>query len=493
MFKKILIANRGEIAVRIIRTCRDLGIASVALYDETDAGSLHVRLADECVPLTSSLGYVDQDEVIAIARKTGAEAIHPGYGFLSEQPAFMRACEAAGLVFVGPPVELVELVKNKIAMLDRVAEAGFATPPHSSVAFAAADLDAISAEAARLGYPVIIKSCSGGRGHGTRVVRAPELLAEALRQAGAGSKAVFRDQRVYLEAAILPSHYVEVQVLGDRQGHLIHLGERDSSIQRNNQKIITESPAPYLTPAQREGIWGQALQIARLFGCYSACSVEFVLDRDGRTYFTEIKPRIQVEHPVTEMVAGVDIVRSQIRTAWGDPLTIGQDDVLLRGNAMQCRIRAEDPTNHFLPSPGQIGLFRQPGGPNVRVDTYAYSGCNISLRFDPMFAKLISWGRDRPDCLNRIRRALEETFITGIQTNLSLLQQVVNDEHFEQGEYTTEFSRRPLSSTHTPEIELRDLAAIAAVAYALRSGAARPTQPEQLRSGWHRSSRIIPG
>ena len=493
MFKKIMIANRGEIAVRVARTCRDMGIASVALYDPTDSTSLHVRLADECIQLTPTPGSLYYEEVIESARATGAEAIHPGYGFLAEEPDFIRACDAAGIVFIGPPADVVELLRDKITTLNKASAAGFATPPHSKRPFGGGEIEALRAEAEQIGYPLVIKSCRGGRGHGTRVVRSPAQLENALNQAQAGSAAVFRDAQVYLERAILPSRYVEVQLLGDKHGNLIHLGERDSSIQRNNQKIVTESPAPYLSAEQRAEVWTLALQIARLFGCYSACTVEFVVDEQGTFLFTEIKPRIQVEHPVTEMVAGVDIVRSQIRTAWGDPLTIGQDDVLLRGNAMQCRIRAEDPTNHFLPSPGQIGLFRQPGGPNVRVDTYAYSGCNISLRFDPMFAKLISWGRDRPDCLNRIRRALEETFITGIQTNLSLLQQVVNDEHFEQGEYTTEFSRRPLSSTHTPEIELRDLAAIAAVAYALRSGAARPTQPEQLRSGWHRSSRIIPG
>lgn len=491
MFKKILIANRGEIAVRIIRTCRDLGIASVALYDQTDAGSLHVRLADECVPLTSSLGYVDQDEVIAIARKTGAEAIHPGYGFLAEQPAFMRACAAAGLVFVGPSAELVELVKDKIATLKRVAAAGFATPQHSLAAFDGSDLAAISAEADRIGYPLIIKSCSGGRGRGTRVVRTPAQLADALRQAMAGGQVVFRDQRVYLEAAILPSRYVEVQLLGDRQGHLIHLGERDSSIQRNNQKIITESPAPYLSPEQREQVWSQALQIAQLFGCYSACTVEFVVDGDGQIFFTEIKPRIQVEHSVTEMVASVDIVRAQLRTAWGDPLTIGQADVLLRGCAMQCRIRAEDPWNGFLPSPGTIGLLRQPGGPNVRVDTYAYSGCAIPLSYEPMFAKLVVWGRDRADCLNRMRRAIEETFITGIQTNLPLVQSIFDDPLFEQGAYTTEFRRAQPAKPTEPD-ELRDLAAIAAVVQALRASAAHPTTPERLAAGWHRSSRRLP-
>lgn len=492
MFNKILIANRGEIAVRIIRTCRDLGITAVALYDETDAGSLHVRLADECVQLSSEQGYVDQAEVIAIARRVGAEAIHPGYGFLADQPSFIQACAEAGLVFIGPPAEVVEPLKHKIASLKRVAAAGFPTPPHSSRAFDTGEDEALIAEAEQLGFPMVVKSCSGGRGRGTRVVRSAEQLPAALRQARASSAAVFHDARIYLERAILPSRYVEVQLLGDQHGHLIHLGERDSSVQRNNQKIVSETPAPYLTHEQRQLIWGRALAIARLFGCVSACTVEFVLDGDGEFYFTEVKPRIQVEHSVTEMVASVDIVRAQIRTAAGLPLTIRQEDVQLRGCAMQCRLRAEDPNNNFLPSPGQVGLLRQPGGPSVRVDTYAYSGCAIPLRYDPMFAKLVVWGRDRADCLNRMRRALEETFITGVQTNLSLLQSIFDDAQFEQGCYTTEFSRRALQSPPASPTELRDMAAIAAVVHALRADAAQPSTPERLGTGWHRSSRKLP-
>ena len=441
---------------------------------------------------SSSLGYVDRDEVIRQALATGAEAIHPGYGFLAEQPDFIRACQAAGLVFIGPPADVVATLKNKIATLRQAAEAGFPTPRHSAASYDDVEVDALRAEADRLGYPVVIKSCSGGRGRGTRVVRAPELLAEGLRQAQAGSAVVFRDRRVYLEHAILPSRYVEVQLLGDQQGHLIHLGERDSSIQRNNQKLITESPAPYLSPAQRERLWASALQLARLFGCYSACTVEFVVDADEQFYFTEIKPRIQVEHTITEMIAAVDIVRSQIRTAAGLPLTISQEDVLLRGCAMQCRIKAEDPWNNFLPSPGRIELFRQPGGPYVRVDTYAYSGCAIPLRYDPMFAKLIVAGRDRDDCLNRMRRALQETFVTGIHTNLALLQNVFEDDRFTRGAYTTEFSRKPLLGARAPQSQLRDLAAIAAAVHVLSASEAQPTQPERLKSGWHRSSRRLP-
>jgi acetyl/propionyl-CoA carboxylase alpha subunit len=492
MFHKILVANRGEIAVRAIRTCRDMGIASVALYDESDHGSLHVRLADECLPLTSSLGYVDHDAIIAHARAVGADAIHPGYGFLAEQPSFIRACEAAGIAFIGPPAEVVEQVKNKIATLERVAAAGFPTPPHSPTSYREGELADLRAAAERIGYPLVIKSCSGGRGRGTLVVRSPERLEAAVARAQAAAMAVFRDARLYVERAILPSHYVEVQLLGDAKDNLIHLGERDSSIQRNNQKIISESPAPYLTSERREELWKTALQIARLFGCRSACSVEFVVDTDGQAFFTEIKPRIQVEHPVTEMISGVDIVQEQIRVAAGEPLSIRQADVQLRGCAMQCRVNAEDPWNHFLPSPGTIEQFRLPGGPHVRVDTYAYSGCEIPLRYDPTFAKVAAWGQDRGECLNRMRRALEECVVTAIQTNLPVLQSALADAEFARGTYTTEFSRRPLMDGGVASAELRDLAAVAAIVHALQSTSARPSLPERLLSGWHQSSRRLP-
>ena len=492
MFKKILIANRGEIAVRVIRTCRDMGITSVALYDASDQGSLHVRLADECVRLSSNLGYVDQESILRYARETGADAIHAGYGFLSEQPAFIRACADAGVTFIGPTAEVVEQVKNKVATLERVAAAGFPTPRHSPRSYGEGELDELRADAERIGYPLVVKSCSGGRGSGTRLIRTPAQLDEAVRQSHASSVAVFRDARLFLEQAILPSRYVEVQILGDARGNLITLGERDSSIQRNNQKIVSESPAPYLSQARREELWQTALQIARLFGCQGASSVEFVVDTDGHAYFTEIKPRIQVEHPVTELISGVDIVREQIRAAAGEPLSIRQGDVHLRGSAMQCRVNAQDPWNHFLPSPGTIELFRTPSGPHVRVDTYAYSGCEIPLRYDPIFAKIVVWGQDRGECVNRMGRALEECFVTGIQTNLAVLRSVFDDQDFLQGIYTTEFSRRPLIGKNAAPGELRDLAAIAAIAHALRSSGGRPSLPERVLSGWHQASRRLP-
>src|SRR5262245_15357132 len=343
MFNKVLIANRGEIAVRIVRACRDMGIEAVALYDSSDRASLHVRLADECVQLRSALGYMDQREILRIAREVGAEAIHPGYGFLAEAPAFIDACEQAGIAFVGPPSATVAMVQDKLATLDRAADAGFRVPRHSSVAFDDGDLGRIHAEAESVGYPLVVKSYLGGRGRGTRLVRSSEHLDEGVRRAQAESQAVFGDRQLYLEHAVLPSRYVEVSLLCDGRGGMVHLGEHDASIQRNNHKIVEESPAPYLDARQRTQLVQSALTLARLFGCRGACTVEFLMDADGQFAFTEVKPRIQVEHPLSEMVTGIDVVREQIRIAVGAPLSIKQSDIHPRGWALQCRINAEDP------------------------------------------------------------------------------------------------------------------------------------------------------
>jgi acetyl/propionyl-CoA carboxylase alpha subunit len=443
------------------------------------------------VRLISERGYEDQEAIIAHALECGAEAIHPGYGFLAEQAEFARACAAAGLAFIGPRPEVIAAVRDKITTLERVRAARFHTAQHSPATFGIGDLDGLRAAASALGYPLVIKSCRGGRGRGTRVVRSPEQLDDAARQAQAGAEALFGDAQVYLERAILPSRYVEVQLLGDEHGNLIHLGERDTSIQRNNQKIVTEAPAPYLAQEQREWLWRDAIEIGRLFGCHSACTVEFVIDSTGRRFFTEIKARIQIEHAISEMIAKVDIVREQICIAAGEPLSISQSDIVLSGSAMQCRINAEDPWNRFLPSPGRISDLRLPGGPFVRVDTYVSSGCEIPLRYDPIFAKLITWGADRDVCVSRMRRALEECSIVGIQTNIPLLHGVLSDPDFIRGMYSTEFSRRPLVTNDTSERELHDLAAAAAVAY-LRRAASQASMPGRLWSGWHQDSRHLP-
>ena len=317
MFKKILVANRGEIAVRIVRACRDMGIWTVALYEGPDSGSLHVRLADECVELTSELGYMDVQSILKIAKETGAEAIHPGYGFLAEDPEFIRACEEAGVVFIGPPAEVVEILRNKIAMLGLAEAAGFAVPVHSTLSFSASDRDVALAEAQKLGYPLIIKPCSGGRGRATRVVRGLEMLEKELRIATTEAQLVFGNDSLFLERLILPANFVDVQIVADNFGNVIHFGEREGSIQRNSQKLVSESPAPCLTPAQRTELHKVAIEIARLFDYRNVGTVEFLVDKKGKFYFTEIKARIQVEHPLNEMRSHVDLVRQQIEIAAG--------------------------------------------------------------------------------------------------------------------------------------------------------------------------------
>ena len=496
MFNKVLIANRGEIAVRVARACRDLGVRTVALYDDSDRGSLHVRLADECVRLPSDAVYRDAEALARIARDTGADAIHPGYGFLAEHAAFARACAAAGVAFVGPRAELLDAVRDKIGALERVRAAGFGVPRHSGRAFHSGELDELRAAAEQLGYPLVVKSCSGGRSHGTRIVRRPEQLEQTVRTAQSAAAAAFGDERVYLEQALRPARYIEVQVLGDRHGDLVCLGERDGSIQHNHRKLIEESPAPGLPQETRERILRRALDVARLFGCDGLCTVEFVVDADGQPFFAEIKARIQVEHPLTEMVTGLDLVREQLRVAAGERLWLSQDDVLVQGVALQCRINAEDPWNDFLPSPGRLRRFRLPGGPHVRVDTYAYGGCEIPVRYDPLLAKVVVWDEDREACIRRMRRCLEDFAISGVQTNLPLVQRVLDAPAFRAGVYDTEFDCRPLlgerAADDVSEQTLRDLAVAAALAYLGHARRATSPQPERFQSAWHRDSRRLP-
>jgi acetyl/propionyl-CoA carboxylase alpha subunit len=492
MFKKVLIANRGEIAVRVVRACRDLGIAAVAVYAPGDEGALHVRIADEAHPLDSPGAYRSDAALLAVARACGADAVHPGYGHISESLTFVRACEEAGIAVIGPGSACLERVRNKIAAIDAVRAAGFATTRPSTRAFTPDEQEALLAEADAIGYPLVVKACAGGRGRGTHVVRGREQLVEVAKRSSAAAHAVYGDPHIYLEAAVLPSRYIEVPILGDGEGRVIHMGERDGSIQRNTRNLVAESPAPGLSLAQREAIWSAAIGIGRLFGCKGAATVEFVLDGAGRALFTEVKPRLQVEHPVTEMVTRIDVVREQLRIAAGYGLSFLQSDVRLNGVGMFCRINAEDPWHGFLPSPGRLSVFRQPGGPNVRVDSYAYAGAEVPVYYDSLLAKLTVWGATRDECLGRLRRALAEFAIGGVQTNLSLLRLILEDEAFVAGTYTTEFSRRRLRETPPRDDDARGLAAVAALAYLCRAQAGRPTTPQSFTSGWHRDSRRLP-
>lgn len=492
MFRTILVANRGEIAVRIIRTCRDMGIRTVALYDDTDLSSLHVRLADECVRLSSGALYCDAAALVQIARDCGADAIHPGYGFLAEHEEFARACEESDIAFIGPSSTVLAKVCDKIAVLDMVRAAGIAVPRHSPRAYRASEWEALRDAAERLGYPLVLKSYSGGRSHSTRLVHEPTHLESIAQHAHSAALTEFGDERLYLEEAFLPARYLEVQLVGDRHGNLVHLGERDGSIQHNHRKVMEESPAPYLTDAQRENLWRQALTIGRLLGCMGACTIEFVLDAQGRFYFTEVKARIQVEHPITEMRTGLDLVRVQIQVAAGEPLGFSQDEVTLRGCAIQVRVNAEDPWNHYLPSPGRLRRFRFPGGPGVRVDTYAYGGCNVPVRYDPLLAKVVAWDDTRAGALGRLRRAVADFAISGVQTNLPLIQRILDAPAFVTGTYDSDLNRSPFPGAEVPPERLRDLAIAAALAYIRRGIDSSGVLPDRAGSGWHRDSRRLP-
>jgi acetyl/propionyl-CoA carboxylase alpha subunit len=491
MFHKVLVANRGEIAVRILRTCREMGLHTVALYEPPDRGSLHVRLADEAIRLPSPGGFRDGAAIVHLAHAHGADAIHPGYGFLAEEPAFIRACAAAGLAFIGPPADVVQRLRDKPAALARAAAHGFPTLPHSACGFGPQDTQAALAAAERLGFPLVVKSCRGGRGRGERLVPAPASLPAALRWAQSEALTVYDDQSMYFEQAVIPAHQIGVQVLGDRHGRLIHLGEREGSLIAGNQKILEETPAPSLTPELRQRLCDMALALARLFECQNAVTVEFLVDSTGQVYFTEIKARLQMEHPLPEMVSRLDLVREQIRLAAGEPLSLEQSAVTLSGCAMQCRVSAEDPSQGFRPAPGILQRLRLPAGPGVRVDTFAYSGCAIPDAYDPLIAKLIVWGHDRPACAERLARALEEFSLVGTPSNLPLLQQLVDDPGFRRGCYDTE----TLSHLQPPPPPagpyLRDLAVIAAILHELRGQAHQPSLPERLASGWHRSARRL--
>lgn len=499
MFKKILIANRGEIAVRIVRTCRDMGIATVAIYSEADRDSLHVRLADECFPITSELRYSDKSEVLAVALACGADAIHPGYGFLAEEADFAQSCADVGITFIGPPPEVIARVRNKIESMQAVTAAGFKTPAISGRSFHADETEALEAAAAELGYPLVIKSCKGGRGRAERVVMAPEELARALGEARREARMIYGADAVYMEKAIAPSHHISVPVVADDFGALVQLGEVEGSLTRHNQKLVEESPAPGIADSVRAAVQAAALEIARLFGYRNAGSVEFLVDDADNFYFTEVKARILIGHPITELITGVDLVAEQIRCSAGLPLELKQEEISRHlngaaGHAMQVRINAEDPWRNYLPSPGTLERYRMPGGVHVRVDTYGYVGGSVPVRYDSLLAKVAVKGGTREQALFRLRRALEDFKIVGVQTNLPLHLHILNNPEFAQGTYDTGFMMRHKMGTSVADAMMRrDLAVAAAVVFALRNELARPAVPQHLQSGWHRSSRAIPG
>ncbi|MCA9928735.1 MAG: ATP-grasp domain-containing protein [Anaerolineales bacterium] len=492
MFKRILVANRGEIAVRIIRTCREMGIYAISLYEKDDLGSLHVRLADECTQLPTAKGFLDIDAVIKIAKERQADAIHPGYGFLAERADFIRACEDAGITFIGPSAAVVEAMQGKLETLAKARAAGFTTVQSSPMTFGPNDVEALQAAATELTYPLVIKSCQGGRGQGEHLVTGPQYLEKSLRRSQFESQAVFGKQRVYLEKAILPAHQIGVQILADQFGNVIHLGEREGSIINSNQKILEESPAPCLSAEQREAIQETAVSLAKLFNYQNAGTVEFLVNGDGTFYFSEFKSRIQVEHSVAEARCGLDLVREQILIAAGEKLQWRQEDIRLNGWSMMVRINAEDPWRDFMPSPGKLERMRLPGGPDVRVDTYAYTGCRIPSQYVPLFAKLTVSAPNREICTQRMQRALEDFVVNGVPTNLPLLQRVLRAEEFLSGQYNTGFLTHPFHEVNKPIAHLQDLAVATAVYFMRRNQLFSPTTPDRFQSRWHQNSRRLP-
>jgi acetyl-CoA carboxylase, biotin carboxylase subunit len=493
MFRKILVANRGEIAVRIMRACRAMEVETVALYETPDRDSLHVRLADEVVQLQGPGGFHNQAQILHIALEHGVDAIHPGYGFLAEREDFARECEAAEIVFIGPPANVIYAVRQKLDALGKAQAAGFSTPPYSGGFYGQADMPALRLEAERLGFPLMIKSCRGGRGRGALLVASPERLEWAVRRAQAESQVFYGERLVYLEKVIPGAHQVGVQVVADRYGSLVHLGEREGSLMLGNQKIVEEAPAPGLSEELRAQICQAALDLARLFEFQNVGTVEFLVDPGGHYFFTEIKPRIQIEHTLIEIRTRIDLVREQIRLAAGDALGLTQEQARPSGWAMGCRISAEDPWKNFMPSPGLLHKVRLPGGPDVRVDTYAYCGSIIPEEYDPLIAKLVVWGSDRAACLARLRSALQECQFVGTATNLSLVQRLVGLPGFQEGKYSTDSLPEAVGEADDETARrYRDLAAAAAIAYLRRTRFFRPSTPERLASGWHRSSRRLP-
>lgn len=440
MFKRILIANRGEIAVRIFRACRELDIEPVVVYSEADREALHVQLAEHayCIgPAPSAKSYLDVDAILTVAKATGCDAIHPGYGFLSENADFARRCAAGGIAFIGPSAEVIERMGNKAAARELMKSAGVPVVPGSDGDVPDAKTGAKIAE--KIGYPVLIKAAAGGGGRGMRKVFHPEDFETLFEEARAESRACFNDDEMYLEKLVLNPHHIEFQIMADSHGNVVQLGERDCSIQRRGQKMIEETPARVLSPELRARMGEAAVAAARAANYVNAGTIEFVLDPSGEFYFIEMNTRIQVEHPITEIVTATDLVREQIRVAAGLSLSFTQDDIRSNGHAIECRINAEDPTKNFLPAPGHVDFLHLPGGAGVRVDTGLYAGCELPPYYDSLIAKLICWAPTRLEAIKRMRRALEETIVAGPVTNVDLLHQIMYHPQFVRGAYDTSF------------------------------------------------------
>lgn len=498
MFRKILIANRGEVAVRIIRACRDLNIAPLAIYSEADAAALHVRMADEafCIgPPPSAESYLNIPKIIEVAKKANAEAIHPGYGFLAENSAFARAVADSGLVFIGPTAEAMEIMGSKTSARRAAIEAGVSVVPGTTDALR--DFPEARTTAARFGYPVMLKAAAGGGGKGMRQVAAESELRSAFEAAQSEAASAFGNSEVYLEKVVEKPRHIEIQIFADQFGTCVHLGERECSIQRRHQKVIEECPSPINDAGLRERMGEAAIRIAQAVNYVGAGTVEFLYsDLTGEFYFLEMNTRLQVEHPVTELVTGFDLVREQINVASGGELSFRQNDVHWHGHAIECRIYAEDPENDFLPSPGRITSLRVPAGSGIRDDGGVSAGDEVSIYYDPMISKLVAWGRTRTEAIDRMRRALDEYAVAGIKTTLPFFREIIRDEEFIGGRLDTGFiprfndRRRKGTSGTQSSLLPQDMAIIAAaIAYSVsRTNASNNLQPQK-PSKWKMAGR----
>ena len=443
MFKKILIANRGEIALRIIRACRELDIQTVAVFSEGDREALHVKAADESVcigPVASAKSYLNIPNIISAAELTGVDAIHPGYGFLSENARFAEICESCGIAFIGPSPQAIETMGDKAKARKAMIEAGVPVVPGSKDIIT--DEETATEVAEDIGYPVLIKASAGGGGKGMRVAQNVKELRSSIQAAQNEAQAAFGNSEVYLEKYVEEPRHIEFQILGDKYGTVVHLGERDCSLQRRHQKLLEEAPSSALTPELRAKMGAIAVKAAKSANYSNAGTIEFLLDRHGNFYFIEMNTRIQVEHPVTELVTGLDLVKEQIRLAAGEPLGFTQRDVQIRGWAIECRINAENPDKNFMPSPGTIKIYHVPGGPGVRVDSAVYQGYTVPPYYDSMVGKLIVWGATRQEAIARMKRALEEYVIEGIYTTIPFHLKVLDNAFYRRGEVYTNFIQR---------------------------------------------------
>ncbi len=465
MFKKILIANRGEITVRIIKACQELGIKTVAVYSEVDKTALHVQMADEVVllgpppPLES---YLNIDKIISIAHQTKSEAIHPGYGFLAENATFTERCEKEGIVFIGPDSKAMALVGDKLRSRQTMSAANIPIIP--GMQQKVAEFEQLRTEAEKIGYPVLLKASAGGGGKGMRIVHSSEDLKDAMEAGMREAKSAFGDESIYLEKFIEQPRHVEFQVLADHHGHIVHLFERECSIQRRHQKIIEESPSVALDDELRFKMGETAKRVIKESGYTNAGTVEFLLDKNKNFYFLEVNARIQVEHPVTEFVTGIDLVKQQIRIATGEPLLFIQDNLKQKGHAIECRIYAEDPENDFLPSLGRIHFVQEPTGPWIRTDSGIFSGIEVSMYYDPILSKLIVWADNRHDAIRRMKNALENYIILGIKTQIPFLKAVIENAEFVHGNTNTDFLKNYFSNWKLPEYGQNEVSKVLAAA-----------------------------